>query len=194
MHGLINRSLQCFLQETYGPDLWRGVAEDAGVPAQGFEPMLQYDDALTESVLCAAASRLSKPRSALLEDLGTFLVSHSSVAQIRRLLRFGGDDFVQFLLSLDQLRDRARLAVPDLEIPSLSVSDAPPHGFAVSCQSGFDGAGHVIQGLLGAMADDYGALALFDLDRQRPGEDLIRVELLDERYAEGRSFSLSQAG
>ena len=30
MHGLVNRSIECFLRDTYGPGIWAGVAVDAG--------------------------------------------------------------------------------------------------------------------------------------------------------------------
>ena len=87
MHGLINRSLQSFLRDTYGIGLWSSVADEAGVPTEGFEAMLTYEDALTDRVLACAATALAKPREALLEDLGMFLVS---LEPLRRLLRFGG--------------------------------------------------------------------------------------------------------
>ncbi len=63
----------------------------------------------------------------LLEDLGTYLVSHPNVQGLRRLLRFGGAGFIDFLHSLDELHDRARLAVPDLDLPQLELRD---HGSA----------------------------------------------------------------
>ena len=48
MHGLMNRSIQCFLRDTYGAGCWRSVAQDIGIGADGFEAMLLYDDALTD--------------------------------------------------------------------------------------------------------------------------------------------------
>ena len=51
MHGLINRSFQCFLRDTYGVSLWATVAEAAGLPAEGFEAMMNYDDGLTYAYL-----------------------------------------------------------------------------------------------------------------------------------------------
>ena len=49
MHGLVNRSLQCFLRDTYGAPLWDRLAEGVGVGPQGFEAMLVYDDGLTDA-------------------------------------------------------------------------------------------------------------------------------------------------
>ena len=58
MHGLINRSLQCFLRDTYGPTVWAAVARDARLGFDSFEAMLTYDPALTDAVIAAAANLL----------------------------------------------------------------------------------------------------------------------------------------
>ncbi|HSF65719.1 MAG TPA: heme NO-binding domain-containing protein, partial [Paracoccaceae bacterium] len=76
MHGLINRSIQSFLRDTYGDALWSGVARGAALGFDSFEPMLTYDASLTDAVVDAAARLLDRPRDSVLEDLGTYLVSH----------------------------------------------------------------------------------------------------------------------
>jgi len=184
LHGLINRSLQCFLRDTYGASCWVAVADEAGVDAAGFEAMLTYDDALTEVVLDTAARRLAKPRVALLEDWGMFLVS---LEPLRRLMRFGGVTYVDFLHSLDELPDRARLAVPDLDMPELVLTTHGSDRLTLSCLADRPGFAAVFAGILRAMADDYGALALIDLTDD--GE--VQIELLETEFASGRSFTLA---
>jgi len=196
MHGLVNRSLQCFLRDTYGGDLWGAVAQGAGIAPDGFEAMQLYDDALTEAVLGGAAQRLSKPPEALLEDLGAYLVS---LEPLRRLLRFGGVGYADFLHSLDELQGRAQLALPDLGLPALRLVAAQGGQFALHLGGGQAAscamarlAPPVLAGMLRAMADDYGALVLIELHEaagvQRAG--VIHIELLQARYAEGRRFHL----
>ncbi|SMX33196.1 heme NO-binding domain-containing protein [Actibacterium lipolyticum] len=191
MHGLINRSIQCFVHDTYGADIWAAVADASGIGPDGFEAMLSYDDALTKELLSAASSRLDKPREVVLEDLGTFLVSHTKLEPIRRLLRFGGESFVEFLHSLDDLPGRAKLAVPDLEFPELELVDDTSQTFRLICRWHFPGASHVMLGVLRAMADDYGALALLEHVGGTAFEGTIRVELLDSSFSAGRSFELA---
>lgn len=186
MHGLINRSLQSFLRDTYGIGLWSSVAEQAGVPAEGFEAMLTYEDALTDRVLTGAATALAKPREALLEDLGMFLVS---LEPLRRLLRFGGVDYVDFLHSLDELPDRARLAVADIGLPDLELSSGQDGSFRLTAAPAHPGFLPVLAGVLRAMADDYGAFALVDMAE---GGHAVRIELLQAEYAAGRSFDLAR--
>lgn len=187
MHGLVNRSIQCFLRETYGPAVWEAIADAAGLPSQGFEAMLHYDDPVTEVLLDVAALRLRTPRDALLEDLGTFLVSRES---LRRLLRFGGIDYADFLQSLAELPERVRLAIPDLDFPVLALAEDAPGHYRLDCGGGWPGFARVMAGVLRAMADDYGALVL--IDRAGAADADVSIELLDMTYATGRSFALAR--
>ena len=191
MHGLINRSIQCFLRDTYGPALWARVAERAGVGAGGFEAMLTYDDALTDAVLDTAVQALSRSRDGLLEDLGTYLVSNPNFESLRRLLRFSGVSFEEFLNSLDDLPARGRLALPDLELPHLELSDLGDGRYALVCTSPHRGFGHVMVGILRAMADDYGALVLLDHAGTSGDCERIEIEVLDRQFAAGRAFRLA---
>ena len=184
MHGLINRSLQTFLGDTYGRALWTEVAAAAGVADEGFEAMLAYEDAVTDRLLEAAARRLDRPRDILLEDMGMYLVS---LEPLRRLLRFGGVDYVDFLHSLDELADRARLAVADIGLPDMELHSRGEGQYALAIRDGHPGFRPVFAGVLRAMADDYGAFALVDLDYAGN----VGVDLLQARFASGRAFDLA---
>jgi Haem-NO-binding len=191
MHGMVNRAIQRFLRDTYGPGLWATVAADAGVAPSGFEAMLTYDDSLTDAVLASAAARLGKPRDAMLEDLGIFLVS---LEPLRRLLRFGGPEYADFLESIDELPGRAQLAVPDIGLPDLELRGTAPGCYMLICRHARPGFGAVLAGVLRAMADDYGALALIEAVPLSGPEEFLTIELLEARFAEGRSFHLAYPG
>jgi hypothetical protein len=203
MHGLINRAIQCYLRDTFGPVVWDRVRDRSALGFDEFEAMLLYDDALTEAVLGAATVELSRPRDSLLEDLGTYLVSNKRSEGLRRLLRFGGVEFSDFLHSLDDLPDRGRLAVPDLELPQLELIETDVCRFVLTCRGGYPGISYVMIGILRALADDYGALVLLDHNGAcdvGPGSELggldeiISIELLDQSYHQGRRFDLAAGG
>lgn len=191
MHGLINRSIQCFLQDTYGKDAWTDICTNAELNADSFEAMLSYDDAVTDRVLSAAALRLGKTVEILLEDIGTFLVSNPDMQAVRRLLRFGGSNFTEFLHSLDDLRDRALLAVPDLELPQLDIRDHAPGAYTLFCMNGYPGMGHVLVGVLRAMADEYGTLVMMDYLGRKADLETITIQVHDISFAQGREFDLA---
>ncbi len=193
MHGLINRSLQCFLRDTYGPDLWASVIFDARLGFDSFEAMLTYDPALTDDVINAAARQLDRSRETVLEDLGTYLVSHPNVEGLRRLLRFGGMTYVDFVHSLEDLPGRGRMAVPDLDLPSLALSELGSDRFLLFCSAPVQGVGHVMMGLLRTMADDYGALVLLDHQGIKDGAEVVEIHILEQSFAAGRRFDLATA-
>ena len=191
MHGLINRAMERFLRETYGSGAWQQIAAHADLPFDSFEPLMTYDPTLTTAMVKAAAVVLDRPTDALMEDMGTYLVSHRSGERLRRLLRFGGVGFRDFLHSLEELPARARLALPDLVLPDMRLVELGGKEFTLAMTAPFPGAGFVLMGLLRAMADDYGSLVFLDITGHGTMGDTILIQLLDEDFAEGRRFDLA---
>ncbi|MEM7598376.1 MAG: heme NO-binding domain-containing protein [Pseudomonadota bacterium] len=193
MHGLINRAVERFARDTYGDAFWTSVAQSAGLEFSTFEAMLPYAYETTERVVEALAEALDKRQDEVLEDLGTYLVASPNTDGLRRLLRFGGTGFVEFLNSLDELPARAQLAVPDLPMPQLELREVDPTTFTLAVtatpETG-DLFGHVMVGLLRAMADDYGALVFLNHMQDAPGQEIIEIILLEVAFAEAREFEL----
>jgi hypothetical protein len=190
MHGLIHRSIQNYMCDCYGVNAWREVAARAGVEPPDFEAMLSYDEAVAPAVLDAMALVLRRPRVEVMEDIGTYLVSHPNTEAVRRLLRFGGMNFEDFLHSLDDLPDRARMAVADLHLPAIELHGHAEGRYSLICDSPLAGFGHLMTGMLRVMADDYGALALLDLEQGEGGREIVRIQLIEADYADGRAFEL----
>ena len=190
MFGLLLRSIQAYLRGTFGPALWARVLRAAGQPPEGFEPMLPYDAAVVDRVLAAAAQELRRPAEAMLEDVGTFLVADPGHRALRRLLRFGGAGFADFLHSLEELPDRARLALPGLDLPQIALTEAAPGRFRLEIASPLPALFPVALGALRTMADDYGALVLIDLAAEGDRATLT-VQLLEAAHGAGRGFALA---
>ena len=186
MHGLINRSIEGFLRHTYGDAFWRGVAEASGIDPRGFQTIREYPDALSHALINNAALQLDKPETELLEDLGAWLARLESV---RRLLRFSGRDFGEFLMTLDELPGRAHMVIPDLGMPRMQVTAAPGGAMGASIRvvmpDCFQEWRSVMAGLIRAMDDDYGALGLIGVEGTA-----VTVQVSDNSFCEGRSFSL----
>lgn len=208
MHGLVNRAIQCFLTDTFGAGLWEAVAEGAGLAEalgpDGFEAMAVFDDALTEAMLAAACDRLHRPRDSLLEDLGTYLIWNDRLEPVRRLLRFGGRSFTEFLYSLEDLRGRVQLAVPDLDLPDLELDEGGEGRFTLRCRACPPGFGHMMAGILRALGDDYGALVVLEHLGQVPAgggrherrmrgraDELLSIAVHDPDFHAGRRFDLA---
>ena len=187
MDALLLRSLQGYLRDTFGLAVWQAICRRARLSVQTFEPMLRYDPGTADTVAQRAAEVLGRPVETVWEDMGTYLVTTPGHEGVRRLLRFGGVGFADFLHSLEEMPGRARLALPDLDLPEVSLEETGPGQFEICCRSKVKGMPRVLVGMLTAMADDYGALCVID-----PGEDgRIRVRILDDRHGTARRFDLA---
>lgn len=189
MHGMINRGLQNFVSAIFGQHSWEEACTMAGLPFSQFEAMLSYDDLLTEQVLDAMVETTGRERPILLEDFGTFIVSEHSSPAVRRLLRLGGENFTEFLFSLEDVNDRVSLALPDLELPMLQVETVGMNKFIVKSLFNKFGYGEVFLGLLRAMADDYETLVF--IEHQKIGtdgvaEDWYRIDILDAAWTKDK--------
>ncbi|WP_204115902.1 heme NO-binding domain-containing protein [Shimia biformata] len=190
MHGLVNRSIQGFVQDNFGRARWVEIAHLAGLEFVEFETMLHYPDRMTLQVIDAITRTFGTPYDTVLEDVGTYLVANPKVQAVRRLLRFGGADFVEFLHSLDELPERARLAVDDLDPPRLELREHSCNMFSLRVDSRYPGCGHVLVGMLRAMADDYGTLVLLEHMGRVQRSELIDITVIETAFADGRAFDL----
>lgn len=198
MYGFVAKSIQHFLVTAYGAEVWARIASVAGVSEDGFESMQVYPDALPMAVLEAASADLDRPPPELLEDIGTHLMTHPDTETVRRLLRFGGDSFEDILWSLEDLDARARLAMPDMDLPNFRLRDTGGGTYQLCVawpsvgEHGDALAAPLVLGMLRALSDDCGALVVMDLCQGgNDGAQAISIHLVESAFSSGRAFHLS---
>lgn len=81
--------------------------------------------------------------------------------------------------------------MPELDLPELELEETAAGGFTLACRNGQPGFGHVMVGVLRAMADDYGALVLLDHRGGEAAEEIIAIDIAAARFSEGRYFELA---
>ena len=196
MNSLLLRSIQTYMRGTFGAAAWARTLRAARQPPEGFEPMLLYETEVIDLVLEAVAVELRRPVDSILEDVGTFLIADPGHQAFRRLLRFGGASFGDFLHSLDELPDRARMALPGLDLPQIALIEEAPDLYRLTMASPLRALFPIALGALRAMADDYGALVLIDLEPglAGPNSATLKVHLLVASHGVGRGFALAQMG
>ena len=192
MHGLVNRSIENFIRHRHSAGLWHDICDGADFDTHTMEPMIVHSLKSTEDILSQATDLLDMSRDQILEDIGTFLVADPSNSTVRRLLRYGGETFRDFLFSLAELPERARLAIDDLDLPNLRIEPVGHSSFRVSISKSWSGFPALAVGALRAMADDYGALVFITRsDQSDQGDAALNVDLLDTSFAASKPFSLA---
>jgi len=195
VHGMINRGLQCYIRDIHGVDVWEETCEQAKLPYYNFESMLTYDDATTEDLLSSFGALVGRQRDEILEDFGVYIVSEDALSTVRRLLKFGGTNYVEFLQSLDFVYDRAKLAIPDLDIPMMELVTHGPCHYTLYARFQKRGYGVALLGLLRALADDYNTLISIEHSRNKlkhVDEDIFAIELHNSECLEPPSPDLVQ--
>lgn len=190
MHGLFNKAFQAFIESVYGRQCWIEIIDRSGTNTPDFEPMMTYDFAVSEAVISACEHRLKRPREAILEDLGSYLVSNPEIDIVRRLLRFSGATYTDFIHALDELPGRARMALDDIVLPHIYVTEITDGFFAIKSAHSIPWANNIIAGVLRGMADDYGALATVEIV-QNEGEAQVEVLIHDANFAVGKAFDMA---
>ena len=181
MHGLVNRAIEEFVRITYGEALWVAAAAAAGVDSRGFALIRHYEAELTGRLMKELSCRLGRSPRDLAEDVGAWV---ARLGSIRRLLRFSGSDFSAFMMALPELHGRALMVVRGFELPRLAVTrQAGGWRLASDCEPIWL---HAVVGMLHAMADDYGVLAVIALEGRT-----INVIMPLADFSAGRPFSIS---
>ncbi len=188
MNGLVFRALQRFVEAGFGPETWREVAGSA----DDLDAPWSVEGLSASALIETLSRRTGRSPDELFEDLGTFLVARDTATPLRRLLRFGGETFVEFLYSLEDLPERAALALPELRVPQIEVRQFAAGAFSLTV-GGAPGAASVLSGVLRAMADEYGALVVVRIDGAAGRGGRLLVEVADADFSAGRAFRWASA-
>jgi len=184
MHGFIIHGIEIFLRRRHGDDVWAAACAVSGLDRRGTQIMRDYPPETLRQALRAAADILSIGCDELLEDIGGWV---PRLENMRHILRFSGSTFEDFVLSLDDLHDRARMVLPGLELPRITTEITGDHSYRLTVTSDSQEWYPVLAGLLRGMADEYGVLAMVDTQ-----DDVLTVSIADDQFAEGGEFSLTQ--
>lgn len=182
MNGLINRSFELFVREGHGDRVWERLARQAKVDPRGFLLLQHFPDSMTHALFAEAAKIFRKPADELAEDLGGWLTRREP---IRRLLRFSGRDFPEFIESVSEFPDRASMLIKSLKIPRIQVMAHSRSLYHVEIDSDTGILTMLMAGVLRGMADDYGALAVIQIEGA-----VLRVDIALSEYCVTRPFAL----
>lgn len=194
MHGLICKAVEGFVRDQHGPEAWAAVRVRSGLSFDSFEALRMYDRDLAQGVIDATAIVLGRGRDAVLEDVGHWICTHPPLEAVRRLIRFTGKTFVNVLYALDEVHDRACMALPGIDLPRYRLAKDTSGEFEITSRWPVPGGAAVLTGVLRAMADDYGTLALIDAGEAECVDGVwlerIHIRVVEQAFHEPREFTL----
>lgn len=172
MLGLINCLIQCFLRDSFGPLIWHQVAFQARLGFDDFEPMLSYDDEMTERLVSRPPPQFCSAPAKLFWRIWAPIWCRTRMS--RRCAGCCGLAGWDLSIFFTRLRTCLRGGVwrCRLELPLLEVCDLGQDDYLLRCAPMVQGVGHVMVGLLRAMADDYGALVLLEHGGDMTGDEV----------------------
>ncbi|MEM7439705.1 MAG: heme NO-binding domain-containing protein [Pseudomonadota bacterium] len=162
MHGMVNKGLQTYVTDIFGGEVWEDICVTGGLSQYNFETMLTYDDDLTDKIVEGATKVLNRSHDDILEDFGTHVAGAEGLPLVRQLLQFGGENFEEFLESLEELHDLCRIVLPELDVPVFCLENSVPGSCVLHYTFTKAGYGTVFLGILRAVASAYDTLALVD--------------------------------
>ncbi|WP_298431313.1 heme NO-binding domain-containing protein [uncultured Jannaschia sp.] len=197
MHGLMFKAAEGYVTANHGAELWTRVTQAVGIPFDRFHSMRSYDPDLMVALMDAISHELGRSPPAVMEDIGHWICVHPPLDGVRRLIRFGGPSFEDLILSLDDMRGRVRMALPDLELPTHRVRELGNGEYEIDSEYWMLGVSAVTTGMLRAMADDYGTLAVIRVKNygciDGVWHETVSVSVVDPDFQAPRDFRLSGA-
>ncbi|GIY74025.1 soluble guanylate cyclase 89Da [Caerostris darwini] len=162
MYGMLLESIQHFVQEEYGEEVWNQVLEESGFKNAVFTTHKVYPDRLIPC-LASSCSKFSKNDDKVDDFLcffGRCFVRFFTHYGYDTLIRASGRYFRDFLNGIDNLHHQIRFSYPKMQSPSFYVESEDIGGARLHYRSKRTGFGYYVIGQLIQIAQQFYGLDL----------------------------------
>ena len=156
MNGLVNRANEQLVVSMKGEAGWRGVCAHAGLAADGFVSMQNYDDDVTFRLVAAVSERLGLPPEQVLEAFGEYWITYTADEGYGALMTAGGSHLREFLANLNDLHGRVETIFAQLRTPLFRVEDVSDTEYRLYYASEREGLAPMVLGLVKGLAKRFG--------------------------------------
>ena len=161
MYGLINKSLKSMVIDNHGADVWQEIMDASGIPVDSFISMQRYDDAITYSLVGAAATVLDTPTESCLEQFGFYWATVTAPETYSILLDTTGSNLIDFLEHTNELHDRITSTFIGYIPPYFEVS-RQDNRIALRYESKREGLTPFVIGVVKGLAERFNSTLVFD--------------------------------
>ncbi|WP_440959696.1 heme NO-binding domain-containing protein [Oceanicaulis sp. LC35] len=171
MYGMVNQGVRAFIVENFGETDWSEICNAVGLSDHEFEAMATYPDAVTYDLVKTISAKYDMPPERVLEVFGTYWVEYSGQTAVGQLLRFGGNDLLERLDSLNELHERIKLSMPHLKPPSFDFVELEEGLFSLRYWSERDGLETMVIGLVRGLSEQTGQAIELSQDAEPAVQD-----------------------
>ena len=155
MYGLVNKAVEGLVVRDHGEAIWQQIKQRAACDVDVFVGTHAYDDAVTYSLVGAAADVLRLSPRDILHAFGEYWVLEIAARQYRHMLVGTGDRLRDFLVQLPTFHARVMLVLPKLVPPTFTISDETEAALTLHYRSGRRGLQDFVVGVLRGLGRYY---------------------------------------
>ena len=181
MYGLVNKAIKDLVEERFGHDTWKRIAEAADFHDHEFLSMEPYDDELTYRLVEAGCKELGMEAKDLLDAFGEFWIMYTAAEGYGELLDLFGTNFEEFVANLDAMHSRVGLSMPQPQPPGFSFERRKTGLHRLHYRSGRPGLAPMVIGILRGLGDRFRTkVAVAHLPQEsEPGHDVFSIRVED---------------
>ncbi|XP_059168455.1 soluble guanylate cyclase 88E-like isoform X2 [Physella acuta] len=128
MYGMLFESIQFFIKQDYGTDIWSTVLDAACIPNVIFIPHKTYPDEWMVNLAKATCHVLGNALNDVMLYFGTCFVNFCCKFSYDKILRLAGRNYRDFLNEIDNVHETIRFSHPKMQSPSFIVQSEDKSG------------------------------------------------------------------
>lgn len=152
---MINKALHQYLRMNYGEEVWKEIAEAAGIHHTGFISLEIYPDEITHALVLEASRKIEHTPDSILEELGEYWIAHIDYEGYGDFFFSYGDNIIEFLNYLNAIHVRIMLLHPKMRIPKFELKKQSKGVFDLHYFSERKGLAPMVKGLLRGLSKKF---------------------------------------
>lgn len=146
MYGLLLESVENYIKEKYGEDVWEKIRKMSHVETMAFSTHKRYSENIIPDIARACSIVLDLPEEEIMDSFGVSFVTFVGQYGYDKILSVLGRNMRDFLNGLDNLHEYLRFSYPKLRPPSFFCTNESTSGLTLHYRSKRKGFVHYVKG------------------------------------------------
>jgi hypothetical protein len=153
MYGIANRSIEDFITQKFGVNVWMEINEKSGLESDAFMTShLIYENDVIYEIAQLTADLVQLPLADILIAFGQYWILSVSEDKYASILMAGGRSIKEVLIHLPTFNDRLMLLYPKLIPPEFRITDIQEKSLQLHCISTKIGFRHFVVGMVNGLS------------------------------------------